>query len=174
MLARSCRRHSLCRAHALALDGGPAPLPHREGSEEQMRGALVGMVTTLGLILVLALATQPDEAGRSQLIATAGLAIDAPNAVVLERDARQYALEMAKVEAQRAQDLAVERTMRFYAVIAGAVIVALCVALASAMTRRPQRVIVVHRIEGAGVVRLEEVEREIVVARGALAHREHA
>lgn len=131
-----------------------------------MRAGLVGAVITLMLLLgVLLLADGGDP--RAQGWETVRLAIDAPNTIVLERDARQYALEMARVETQRAQALAQERTLRWYAVIAGGVTVALCAVAGLLVTRRPQRVVVVHRIEGQGVVRIEETG-QVVRAQEAL------
>lgn len=109
---------------------------------------LVGMVLALGLFAVVALVTEPNG-GRSQAMSTMALAINAPNAVVMERDAQAHALEMARVEAGRLRVLQEERTLRIGILVGGLVTVALCVAGGLLIVHRPQRVVVVHRLEGS-------------------------
>lgn len=125
-----------------------------------LAGVLLAVLfLTMGLVLAA-----PSPAGaRSQAWDTAALAIDPQGATALARDAQAYAIELARIDAQRAAHVAQERTLRLAAVVTGCIVLALAVVGGMLITHRPQRVTVVHRLEVVGDKgRFEVVDSEAV------------
>lgn len=112
----------------------------------------VAGVVVMGLAVVaIALVSAPTAVGgRSQAWDTVALAVDPQGATAMQRDAQSYALELARIDAQRAATVAQERTIRLAAVVTGVIVLAFATVGGLLITHRPQRVTVVHRLEVVG------------------------
>lgn len=111
---------------------------------QQVTKVLGGAMLAMGMIVFLVLMSQPGN-GRSQVVSTVGMAIDAPATLQMERDAQAHALAMARVEAERAKVLAEQRTLRLLAVVAGVTAMGLCLAAWQGFATRPRVVYLVDK-----------------------------
>jgi hypothetical protein len=122
-----------------------------------VRRILLGAALAMGLCALVLAMSAPDGA-RSQALSTVALAIDGEHAVVMERDAQQHDLALARLQAETALRLAEERTWRLGIVVAGVAFVAWCLVVAYVALRRPAPVVVVQRLPGRSWRLLDEAD----------------